>query len=266
MSEQLAAAISAALAAGALLRQEYGHPHQIEHKGPIDLVTEVDRRSQALVVGMLTSAFPAYGVLGEEGMDMPASQDTRWVIDPLDGTANFTHQYPLFAVSIALQKGRRMELGVVYNPLLDELFTAERGTGAQLNGCPIQVSTCHELGNALVGSGFPYDIWTNAVDNLEEWGLMAKRTQNLHSDGSATLDLCHVACGRLDAFWELDLDPWDMAAGTLIVQEAGGSVTHLDGEPFVLGGRSVLASNGLLHNAILDVVGKVRSRGDKAQG
>jgi myo-inositol-1(or 4)-monophosphatase len=261
MSEQLTAAIRAALAAGALLRQEYGRPHQVEHKGPIDLVTEVDRQSQALVIGILTNAFPAYGVLSEEGLDTAESGDTRWVIDPLDGTANFAHQYPLFAVSIALQKGRQMELGVVYNPLLNELFTAERGKGAQMNGRAIQVSACQELGNALVGSGFPYDIWSNPIDNLEEWGQMAKRAQNLHSDGSATLDLCHVASGRLDAFWELDLDPWDLAAGSLIVQEAGGRVTHLDGEPFVLGGRSVLASNGLIHQVILDVVGEPRSSG-----
>jgi myo-inositol-1(or 4)-monophosphatase len=261
MSEQLTVAISAALAAGALLRQEYEHPHQVVHKGPIDLVTEVDRRSQSLVVGILTSAFPTYGVLSEEGLDIPDSEAIRWIIDPLDGTANFVHQYPLFAVSIALQKGRQMELGVVYNPLLDELFTAERGKGALLNGRATHVSTCRELGNALVGSGFPYDIWSNAKDNLEEWGQMAKRAQNLHSDGSATLDLCHVASGRLDAFWELDLDPWDLAAGTLIVQEAGGRVTHLDGKPFVLGGRSVLASNGLIHQEIVDVVGAPRSSG-----
>ena len=161
----------------------------MELKGPINLVTEVDKHSQELILGILTAAFPEYGVLGEEGIDRPAKGDRRWVIDPLDGTANFVHGYPLFGVSIALQKGGQMELGVVYNPLLDELFTAERGKGAQLNGRAVHVSPCKGLEDALVGSGLPYDVWDNAQDNLDEWARMAKRAQNLHSDGSVTLDL-----------------------------------------------------------------------------
>lgn len=260
MNEHLTVAIRAARLAGDFLRQNFGKPLHIDFKGPINPVTEVDRQAQTLIINTLQKAFPTYGVLSEEGLDNLVSGQPRWIIDPLDGTTNYAHGYRLFAVSIALEVSGEVELGVVYNPLADELFVAERGKGARLNHRPIHVSNCSELGKAVVASGFPYDMWDNPADNLAEWGRIVKRVLSVRCDGSATLDLCHVAAGRLDAFWELDLDPWDLAAGVLIIREAGGVVTDLNGAPFRLPQRSFLASNGLLHQDLLKVITNANNR------
>lgn len=247
-------AIQAARMAGQMLLDHYNKPHQVSYKGIIDIVTEMDRESEQMIIGLLQGAYPDYGILGEEGSKSSKTCSSRWIIDPLDGTTNYTHNYPLFGVSIALEKLGEIVLGVVYNPVLSELFTAEKQGGARLNGQPIHVTATPELGKALVATGFPYDAWTNPADNCAELTRFVKKTISLRSDGSAALDLCHIACGRLDGYWELDLSPWDMAAGALIVQEAGGIVTQVNGQPFDYLKPSILASNGLLHQAMVEVL------------
>ncbi len=248
---ELETAIHAARAAGQLLRDSYQLPHDIRYKGSINIVTDVDRASEHLIYDVLQRAFPDYGFLGEESVATRACGEGIWIVDPIDGTTNYARSYPLFSVSIALEKTGRTVLGVVYNPVLDELFTAEVGGGAYLNGKPIHVSETGELGKALVASGFPYDAWTNPVDNGAEWWRFVKSTVSVRCDGSASLDLCHVAAGRVDGYWEIDLEAWDMAAGALIVQEAGGTVTLTSGAPYTPYMRSVLADNGKIHTAML---------------
>lgn len=247
-------AIQAARRAGQTLRDHYNTPHQISFKGIINLVTEMDCKSESLVTEILRTAFPDYGILGEEGSKSSDPYICRWIIDPLDGTTNYTYSYPLFGVSIALEKQGEITLGVVYNPILDELFTAEKGGGARLNGEPIHVTDTTELGKSMLASGFPYDAWSTHANNCREWERFIRSTISVRCDGSASLDLCHTACGRLDGYWELDLEAWDMAAGVLIVQEAGGVVTQTDGKPFSHLQCSVLASNGHLHQAMMDVL------------
>jgi myo-inositol-1(or 4)-monophosphatase len=247
-------AIEAAHLSGQLLRNYYNKPHQVSYKGIIDLVTEMDIQSERLATDILHKAFPDYGVLGEENSKSTDPYTCRWIIDPLDGTTNYTYNYPLFGVSIALEKQGEIILGVVYNPILDELFSAEKGTGASLNGTRIHVTDTKELSKSLLASGFPYDVWSSPINNCREWERFIKTTLSVRCDGSAALDLCHTACGRLDGYWELDLEPWDMAAGALIVQEAGGMVTQVDGKRFNHLQRSVLASNGHLHQAMLDML------------
>jgi myo-inositol-1(or 4)-monophosphatase len=254
VTPELEAAIAAARAAGELLWEELGAAHQIRHKGPADLVTEMDQQAQDLIATMLQEAFPGYGLLGEEGGGQFISDSPRWLVDPLDGTTNYARGYPCFAVSIALEREDEIVLGVVYNPILDELFVAEQGGGASLNDAPIHVSDTDDLGESLLASGFPYNAWTSPADNGQEWQRFIKRALSLRSDGSAALDLCHVAMGRIDGFWELELGPWDMAAGALIVQESGGRVSQVNGDPFTPYGRGLLASNGHLHTKMLAVL------------
>jgi myo-inositol-1(or 4)-monophosphatase len=254
MTTELEAAISAARAAGRLLYERLGATHQVRRKGPADLVTETDRQAEDLIAGVLREACPDYGLLGEEGGERFVSHNPRWLVDPLDGTANYIRGYPFFAVSIALEWNRQITLGVVYNPTLNELFAAERGKGATLNGLPIHVSNTVSLGDSVLASGFPYDAWTNEADNGQQWHRLLKRALSLRSDGSAALDLCHVAMGRIDGYWELELGPWDMAAGALIVQEAGGTVSLVNGTSFSPYGRNVLASNAHLHAEMLAVL------------
>jgi len=255
MTPESEVSIVAARAAGSLLRKHFvGTTRQIRHKGPADLVTEMDQQAEDLIAGILQKAFPAYGLVGEEGGEYSTSDNPRWLVDPLDGTTNYARGYPFFAVSIALERHDEIVVGVVYNPILDELFAAERGGGATLNGRPIYVSTTANLDNSLLASGFPYDAWTNEADNGQEWHRFLKRVLSLRTDGAAALDLCHVAMGRIDGYWELDLEPWDMAAGVLIVQEAEGTVTQVSGDPYSPYRRSVLASNGHLHTEMLAVL------------
>jgi myo-inositol-1(or 4)-monophosphatase len=254
MSYELEAAVSAARAAGRLLREHLGATLQVRHKGPADLVTEVDRQVEDLIASTLREACPTYGLLGEEGGEQFVSDNPRWLVDPLDGTTNYIRGYPFFAVSIALERDAEIVVGVVYNPILDELYVAEKGRGATLNGRPIHVSTATSLGDSLLASGFPFDAWTNEIDNGQQWRRFLKLSLSLRSDGSAALDLCHVATGRIDGYWELRLGPWDMAAGGLIVQEAGGAVSLVNGEPFSPYGGDVLASNGHLHAEMLAVL------------
>lgn len=248
----LAAAVDAARRAGRLLLEEIGRARRIRHKrSVIDLVTEMDQRAEALIVERLLGAFPDHAVLAEESGATGGRSEYRWLIDPLDGTTNYAHGLPIFAVSIALERAGQVELGVAYDPCRDECFVAQRGRGATLNDEAIRVSPVEALDAALLVTGFPYDIRTTAATNLPEYAALSVRAQAVRRLGSAVLDLCYVACGRLDGFWELALGPWDMAAGGLIVQEAGGRVTDVHGGPWRLEGPGILASNGLLHEAIL---------------
>ncbi len=247
------AAILAAKEAGNYQKTKFRSSFQVREKSPANLVTEVDIQSEKIILDILTEHHPDIDFLTEEQSVFEKQKaEQRWIIDPLDGTTNFAHGYPLFGVSIALEKNGSVILGVVFTPMLDEIFVAERGKGAYRNGLPIEVSHVNELTQALLASGFPYDAWTNSDDNTHEWAALLKTVVSCRCDGSAAIDLCHVAAGILDGYWELDLEAWDMAAGALIVEEAGGQVTLPDGKVFSPYQRGILASNGYIHTAILD--------------
>jgi myo-inositol-1(or 4)-monophosphatase len=247
-------AIRVARDAGRLLRDRVGTRIDIGHKGAINIVTDVDLASERLIRDAIATHYPRHQVLAEEGGLAENSSEYRWVVDPLDGTTNFAHGYPVFCVSIALEYQRETLLGVVYDPMRDELFTAERGGGAALNNRPIRVSGVGDLIESLLSTGFPYDIKTSTLTNLDHWANFAMNAQALRRDGAAALDLCYVACGRFDGFWELNLSPWDTAAGALIVTEAGGRVTDFAGNKFSNYEKQVLASNGLIHDRMIEVL------------
>lgn len=231
----------------------------IEHKGSIDLVTDADRASEEYVVRELTRAFPHHGILGEEGARIQGTSEYLWVIDPIDGTTNFAHGFPYFAVSLGLLKGDEVVLGIVYNPMVEECFVAERGSGAFLNGQRIAVSKQESLQESLLTTGFPYDIATTAQDNMASFAMTNKLSQGVRCLGAASLDLCQVAAGRLEAFWERALQPWDIAAGSLIVEEAGGRVTGCQGQEFRALGHEVCATNGWIHDELIRVLTKDQS-------
>ncbi len=259
-------ATAAATRAGALLRERYGRRQQVSFKSEIDLVTAVDREAEGLIVAILRDAFPEHGIIAEESPATPGRGDHRWYVDPLDGTTNFAHGFPQFAVSIALERGEDVVLGLVHDPLREETFLATRGGGARLNGAPIGVSDVASLGRSLVASGFPYDV-RQRVDFYDAfWREALRRAQGVRRVGSAALDLCYVACGRFDAFWEWKLHAWDVAAGCLIVEEAGGRVTDLIGGPHRLTGGQTAASNGRVHGELLGMLAEaqVRAAGSSA--
>jgi len=253
----LGTAVAAATAAGALLRSHLGRPLDVQHKGTVDLVTEADRAAEALIAARLRGAFPDHRLLGEEGARedpaAPAGSPYRWLIDPLDGTTNFAHGLPHFAVSIGLEDGAGPLAGVVYDPMRDELFTAARGGGAFRNGQPLAVSGTDDLVRALLVTGFSYDLRRREAQ-AAAWRDFLVRVQGIRQTGSAALNLCYVAAGRLDGYWEWGIAPWDVAAGALIVAEAGGAVSDFGGGPFHADNRQLVASNGRLHRAILDVL------------
>ena len=238
--------------AGALLMQYFHQGLKIEYKGEADLVTAADRASEVLIRERLKSQFPSHDVLGEEQGLSDQGSEYRWYVDPLDGTTNFAHGYPVFCVSMALENrtmGARVA-AVVYDPTRDELFSAEQGRGAQINGKPIHVSKAAQLKECLVATGFPSHK-RHKNPNIHFYHQITLRTHGVRRAGSAALDLCDVACGRFDGFWEFNLNPWDTAAGVLIVEEAGGRVTRFDGGPFQIDSRETLASNGLVHDVLL---------------
>jgi myo-inositol-1(or 4)-monophosphatase len=244
--------------AGALQRQRYETELDIGTKSaPVDLVTEVDRACEALILERLAKERPGDAVLAEESgaQERPGAR-WRWIIDPLDGTTNYAHGYPRFCVSIGVERDGVREVGVVYDPLLDELYHALRGGGAFRNGCAIRVSRETQLDRSLLATGFAYDRRESREDNLEHFGAFLKRARALRRDGSAALDLCYVACGRLDGYWEFKLAPWDVAAGILILEEAGGRVSDARGGPPDASGRETVASNGPIHDAMLAVLGR----------
>lgn len=259
MQERLDLAIQLARRAGGLLREAYRRPRQVEHKGAIDLVTQADLDSERLLVRAVRAAFPQDGILAEEGgviaggeADGSAQPHLRWLIDPLDGTTNFAHGLPFFSVSIAVMDDAGVQLGVVYDPERQELYQARRGQGALLNGEPIAVSQTEDLLESLLVTGFPYDIRTNPDNNLDHYNRLAVRSRGVRRLGSAALDLAYVAAGRLDGYWELRLNPWDWAAGVLLVQEAGGRVTTIDGaEVTITDDDTLVASNARIHADLL---------------
>jgi myo-inositol-1(or 4)-monophosphatase len=245
-----------ALRAGALQRERYETAFTIETKSAaIDLVTEVDRACEALIVEGIRRARPRDAILAEEGQTgEPSDGDdaTYWIIDPLDGTTNFAHGFPRFCVSIGVEQAGSRVVGVVYDPLLDERFEALRGGGAWLGNRRLAVSREPELGRALVATGFAYDVHQSDDDNLASFARIVKQARGIRRDGSAALDLCYVAAGRLDGYWELKLKPWDVAAGLLIVEEAGGQTSDFAGRPAPRSGEEIVASNGLVHEALRD--------------
>jgi len=231
---------------------------EVGRKGATNLVTEVDRRAEALIVDAIGREFPAHGVMAEEGSSRPAAGDWRWYVDPLDGTNNFAHGYPMVAVSLALEYRGEVVAGVVADALRGGQFWAERDLGAWTERGRLVVSRAESLGESLVATGFPYDKHESAVDNVANFGRVTKRVRGIRRGGAAALDLAYVAAGRLDGFWELKLSPWDSAAGILLVTEAGGRVSRVDGSPYRPGDVDLVASNGIIHEelrALLKVEG-----------
>jgi myo-inositol-1(or 4)-monophosphatase len=266
----------AARAAGAVMRQNYQKPHRITLKGTIDPVTETDFQCQEIILATIRQAFPDHGFLAEERVgeggggqpppaapepgpgglawDADAPPECRWIIDPLDGTVNFAHGFPMFCVSIAFEADGVLEYGVIYDPLRDELFEGRRAGGAFLNGRPIRVSKIEKMERALIATGFPYDIRERVPETVARLGRMLARTQGVRRGGSAALDMGYVACGRLDGFYEENLKPWDTAAGLVIVTEAGGKITTFGGEDYDIYAPNIVASNGALHDKIIDII------------
>ena len=241
--------------AGAVLVESYQQPHSISFKGNVDLVTQADEASERLIVAALRKSYPDHTIIAEEGGTTAGSSDYVWIVDPLDGTTNYAHSFPFFAVSIALRGPDGLLAGVVFDPLRDECFAATRGHGATLNGVPIQVTGESKLQRSLLGTGFPYDRHTAADNNSQLFARFLRKAQGVRRAGAAALDLAYVACGRLDAYWERGPQAWDMAAGILLVREAGGHVTDYDGaEDTILEGTRVVSSNGLLHDELLAVI------------
>ena len=249
------AAIEIARDAGAILLEGYGRTHQPERKGRIDLVTEFDRRSDAFVLSEIRRRFPGHAVLAEEsGEHESPHAPVRWLVDPLDGTTNFAHNYPFFAVSVAAEREAVLQAGAVYDPVRDEMFAAAAGAGATLNGKSLHVSNVGRVEDALLVTGFPYDVRERPESYLRLFASFLTRAQGVRRDGSAALNLCYLAMGRFDGFWESHLSAWDMAAGVLLVREAGGRVTRYDAAPFVLVGRQILATNGALHEEMMRIL------------
>jgi myo-inositol-1(or 4)-monophosphatase len=264
MTQFLEVAVDAAREAGALLLADFDRPKHISYKGEVDLVTESDRRSEALILGRLRSHFPQHAIVAEEGGAGAAAPSARytWYVDPLDGTTNFAHGYPCFAVSIGLLEEGEPLVGVVYNPVGRELFTAVRGDGAHLNNKRIHVSPVEKLAKSLVATGFPTHKVRNSV-NISYYWEFTLRSHGVRRDGSAALDLCSVAAGRFDAFWEFGLKSWDTAAGMLLVKEAGGMVSDLSGRPYHPGDPDILVSNGRIHSEVQQVAADIAARMSK---
>ena len=241
----------AADAAGWILREKLGNLSGIDYKSAFNLVTEADKASEAEVIQTIREVFPKHKILGEESGALDAeSADHRWIIDPLDGTTNFAHGYPFFCVSIAYEEKGEVVFGLVFNPVNNERFQAEKGAGAFLNGQQIIASSIETLSTSLLATGFPPDSKTAKHPNMQEFQYMTDRCHGVRRDGSAALDLCFVACGRLDGFWEFKLSAWDVAAGALIVREAGGIVSCPSGGEFVMDSGHILASNGIIHEEL----------------
>jgi myo-inositol-1(or 4)-monophosphatase len=257
----LAVAAQAVLKAGALQKARYGdRTVKVEHKGEIDLVTEVDRQCETAILEILRSRFPAHDVVTEETEIARTGSRHVWYVDPLDGTTNFAHGYPFFCSSVALTEDGQVVAGAVYDPLKEELFTAERGNGAHLNGRRLQVSSRTELLLSLLTTGFPYDLREDLTGLLRLFNAFMAEARAIRRDGAAALDLCYVAAGRIDGFWEYRLQPWDVMAGALLIEEAGGRITRFDGSPLRVTADEVLAANPTLHARMLEVVREDRAR------
>ena len=252
-------AIQTAREAGAILTDRLGRALQISNKGDIDLVTEADLASEKLIIERIKSHYPRHAILAEEsgasdGADLvPGKSDWKWIIDPLDGTTNYAHGYPCFCVSIALERAGEIEIGVIYDPTRDEMFAAERGQGATLNGRRIRVSTIEDLNSAMLCTGFPYNV-RERPNFARDFANFTMEAQAVRRDGSAAIDLAYIACGRFDGFWEDGLRAWDVAAGLLLIEEAGGRVSNFNGGALDIYTPKVLASNALVHDAMMRVL------------
>lgn len=257
-------AIEAAREAGKFLRYSVGRVKTIETKQGEErnFVSEIDRGSEERIITTIRRHFPSHGILAEEGGASNPDAEYRWIIDPLDGTTNFLHGLPVFCVTIGIEHRGEIIAGVVYDPNLDILYTAEKGGGAFMNGRRMKVSATGELINSLLMTGFPYDVARNPDHAVEHFVSFLMEASGIRRFGSAALDLCYVAAGRLDGFWEVNLHAWDMAAGVLLVTEAGGKVSDFDGGPLSIYGRKIIASNGVIHDAMLGVLRKHPSGGD----
>lgn len=260
VSAFLDTAWQAAHAAGQIIRARWKKPKTIDYKGAIDLVTDTDRRCERTIVGILAKQFPEHSILAEEETNLERRESSyRWIIDPLDGTTNFAHGYPHFCVSIGLELNREIILGLVYDPLRRECFHAIKGKGATLNQQPIFCSAVDDIDKALLATGFPYDRRDHADYYLSFFRAFLTRCQGIRRNGSAALDLCYVACGRIDGYWELKLKPWDVAAGSLIVTEAGGRLSDFRGQPFDITGQETLAANPLIHQQMTQITAAIRT-------
>lgn len=247
-------AVATVREAGAVLRDYYRTGVTVKYKGEIDLITEADHASEALILNRIRSAYPDCAILAEESGASANSSPYVWIADPLDGTTNFAHGLPIFSVTVALLVNGVIEVGATYDPIYDELYTARRGQGAYLNGERLHVSAVSTLDKALLVTGFPYDRRTNPNNNIKQFADFSLRAHGVLRLGSAALDLAAVAAGRLDGYWEFKINPWDVAAGVLLVTEASGQVTMPDGSPLDLYARKIVASNGLIHNEMLQVL------------
>jgi len=247
-------AVDLARKAGALLKEQFNQKHEINYKGDINLVTEADKMSEDLIIAAISRKFPDHGILSEESPMITGAGKLRWIIDPLDGTTNYAHGYPVFCVSIALENEGEIILGVIYDPMREEMFVAVRGEGAYLNDKKLAVSRTDNISRSLLATGFPYDIRESKENNLDYFNSMAINVQAIRRAGAAALDLAYLAAGRFDGFWELKLKPWDTAAGCLMVEEAGGLASNVFGEKWSIFSPHVLASNGLIHGQMIEVL------------
>lgn len=258
MNSFLDVAIETAREAGAILLEEFDRPVNISYKGEVDIVTQADKRSEQAIVTRLRNHFPKHAIVAEEGGGTESASPFRWHVDPLDGTTNFAHGYPCFAVSLGLEAGEPL-VGVVFQPVTGELFTAVKGEGAYLNQKKIEVSRIDTLATSLLCTGFP-SVKRAQNPNIHYYWDFTLRSHGVRRDGSAAMDLAAVACGRFEAFWEFGLRTWDAAAGILLVREAGGTVTRFDGQPYQLGDRELLASNGRVHSEMKEVATGIAER------
>ena len=253
-TEYLSAALPIARDAGKLLAERFGGVRTIELKGAINLVTEMDRRAEDLIVSRLAKAFPGFAIIAEEGSGLNAESEFAWYVDPLDGTTNYAHGLPVFCVSLGLWRTDQPICGIVFHPMGDELFTAITGGGAFLGDRRLAVSPTTDLGNAILATGFPYDIRDSEFDNLDHFARFAKRARAIRRMGAAALDLAWTAAGRFDGFWEMKLSPWDFAAATILCREAGALITDFDGRPFSLKRGQAVVANPILHAQLLSVI------------
>ena len=254
MQRYLKPAIDAARKAGQMLKDNLNVNREIRYKGDVDLVTNFDSQSQKMIFEHLGKNFPEHDFIAEEGLEQRTGGDFRWIFDPLDGTTNYAHRFPVFTVSIALEWKGQVIVGVVYDPMRDEMFSGVKGEGASLNGKRIKVSETDDLDKSLVATGFPYDLRESRDNNIGHFNNFLVRVQAIRRCGSAAMDLCYVACGRFDGFWELKLKPWDVAAAALIVSEAGGRVSDFHNGEFDIYKQETLGSNGRIHQQMMDVL------------
>jgi myo-inositol-1(or 4)-monophosphatase len=258
MGEHLQFARQLAVDAGSMLLKEFRHPHEVSHKGEVDLVTDMDLKVENLIHDKISKSYPSHSILTEEGSSEDRDSSFRWIVDPLDGTTNYVHGYPVWCVSIALERDGEIELGVIYNPNLDELFHAREGFGAFRNDERINVSEETNLSHAYLATGFPYDIRETEIDNLDHFANFYKRARAVRRAGSAAMDMAYTAAGIFDGFWELKLSPWDTAAGKILVEEAGGTITDCSGGPYEITKKELVCANGVLLLEMLDVLKRGR--------